>query len=279
MFLVTINRNISQEEFKLIINNLKEKKIKFSIDSWNYNNILFEKIPDFFIGISQIIELYSEFEVNNISDIIEKISEHKIKQINAKIKKDLKFHKKAIEDRFLRKNKFDISGINLYLEAKNRGEKTYCRIGKILSQDLEKKEIALLLENSTNINEIADFLRLGVALKCKIFFKNEFDISNEIEKAKKIFKSNKINYTLINSLAKINDYFLIGFSLWAKDSEKTLKEITPEKICLLFGNENRGLLKETLDACEKTIYLGPKSSEPLRANQAASYALGILNNR
>lgn len=70
MFLVTINRNISQEEFQKIILNLKKSKVNYSIDSWNYNNILFQRKPDFFNGISQIIELYSEFEISNITNII-----------------------------------------------------------------------------------------------------------------------------------------------------------------------------------------------------------------
>lgn len=291
MFLVTINRNISQEEFKNIVNDLKRNKIVFEIDSWNYYNILFPRKPEFFNGISQIIELYTEFEVNNISEIVDKISKYKIKKINAKIKKNLKFHLKAIEDRFLRKNSFDPNGIILYLEAKERGKKTYCRIGKIISEVSEmksivlnvkntnEKEISLLLENTTNSQEIADFLRLGVALRCKIYFKTNIDITKEIEKAKKLFKSNKIKYTIISDLRDIKDYYLVGFSLWGKESEKALLNINSEKIMLLFGNENRGLLKETLDCCNKTVYLGPKSSEPLRANQAAAYAYGILNNK
>lgn len=190
------------------------------------------------------------------------------------------FHAKAIEDRFLRKNKFDDTGIKLYLEAKQRGHKTYCRIGKVIldsTQQVQKCEIALLLENSVNSNEIADFLRLGVALGCKIIFKTNIDLTKAINDAKKIFKSNKINYTTISDLKEINDYYLIGFSLWGKENEKSLLDVKENKIMLLFGNENRGLLKETLDSCNKTVYLGPKSSEPLRANQAAAYAYGILN--
>ena len=79
--------------------------------------------------------------------------------------------------------KFEDNGITLYLEAKTRGKKVYCRIGKIISDheevvvkqpiknDNKVKEISLLLENTTNSQEIADFLRLGVALNCKVFFK------------------------------------------------------------------------------------------------------------
>jgi hypothetical protein len=282
MFLVTINRNISNEEFDNIIANLKRKKIIYKIDSWNYKNILFDRKPEFFIGVSQIIELYAEFPVNTITDVVDKISKYKIKKINSKIKKDLKFHEKAIEDRFLRKNKFDEKGITLYLEAKHRLGHDFCRIGKIILEQENnniKKEISLLLENTTNSKEIADFLRLGVALNCKIFFKTNTDISEVIRDAKKIFKSNKSNYIIISDLKEITDYYLIGFSLWAKESEKSLLTVNESKIMLLFGNENRGLLKETLDVCNKTIYLGPKSSEPLRANQAAAYAYGILMNK
>ncbi len=290
MYLVTINRNISAEEFKKILTNLKIDKIAHQVDSWNYSNILFPRKPDFFNGISQIIELYNEFEVTTISEIVDKISKYKIKQINAKIKKDLKFHKQAIEERFLRKNKFYNDGIILYLEAKHRGNKIYCRIGKILSETPESKislieklptmkvkEIALLLENTSNANEIADFLRLGVALQCNIFFKTNKDMTKEILDAQKLFKSNKIKYKIISDLKEIKDYYLIGFSLWGKENEKSLLTINENKIMLLFGNENRGLLKETMDACNKTVYLGPKSSEPLRANQAAAYAYGILS--
>lgn len=281
MFLVTINRNISNNEFQKIILNLKKHKIDYKIDSWNYKNILFTKKPKFFNGVSQIIELYDEFQVKTITDIIEKISKYQIKQINAKIKKNLNFHAKAIEDRFLRKNSFSKKGIILYLEAKNRGPKTYCRLGKIVSNFesfLKTKEISLLLENTTNSKEIADFLRLGVALKCNIFFKTNKNLDKEINNAKKLFKSNKINYKIISNLKQIKDYYLIGFSLWGKESEKALFKVKENKIMLLFGNETRGLLKDTLDACEKTIHLGPKSSEPMRANQAAAYAYGILHS-
>jgi len=282
MFLVTINRNISNEEFENIISNLKKKRINYRIDSWNYKNILFDKKPEFFIGISQIIELYDEFKVLNITDIVEHLSKYKIQKINYKLKKDLHFHSKAIEDRYLRKNKFDENGITLYLEAKQRGKEVYCRLGKIILEQEskeEKRELSLLLENSINSQEIADFLRLGVALNCKIFFKTNVDISNVINDAKKIFRSNKSNYTVISSLNEIKDYYLIGFSLWAKESESSLLTIKQNKIMLLFGNENRGLLKETLDLCNKTVKLGPGSSEPLRANQAAAYAYGILSTK
>jgi len=282
MFLVTTNRNISNDEMQKIFFDLKKKKIDYKVDSWNYTNLLFDKKPDFFIGTSQVIELYNEFIVNNISDIVDHIAKYKIKKINAKIKKNLSFHAKAIEDRFLRKNKFDEKGITLYLEAKQRGKNVYCRLGKIITQNVgqeSQKEIALLLENSTNSQEIADFLRLGVALNCKIYFKTNVDTTKAINDAKKIFKSNKINYTIIPDLQEIKDYYLIGFSLWAKESESSLLTIKENKIMLLFGNENRGLLKETLDSCNKTVKLGPGSSEPLRANQAASYAYGILSTK
>jgi serine/threonine protein kinase len=282
MFLTTINRNISKEEFEKIILNLRSKNIKFKIDSWNYNNILFDKLPNFFPGISQIINLQDEFEIKTISDIIEKLTLMKIKKINYKLKKDLKFHAKAVEDRFLKKSKFFDDGAIIYLEAKHRLGKTYCRIGELISENydvlLKEREIAILLENSKNSQEIADFLRLGVALKCKVYFKSNVDLTKEINNAKKLFKSNKSKYNIISNLNEIKDYYLIGFSLWGKESEKSLLEINQKKIMLLFGNENRGLLKETLDACNKTIYLGPKSSEPLRANQAAAYAYGILIN-
>jgi hypothetical protein len=280
MFLVTTNRNISNDEFKDILVKFKKNKIDHSVDSWNYTNILFNKKPEFFNGLSQIIELYDEFEVNNISNIVDRLNKYKIKQINSKIKKDLSFHAMAIEERYLRKNKFVDDGIILYLEAKKRGNKTYCRLGKIISDHSQidaKKEISLLLENTQNSNEIADFLRLGVALNCKIYFKTNVDMTKVINDAKKIFKSNKINYTIIADLKEIKEYYLIGFSLWGKESERALQSINENKIMLLFGNENRGLLKETLDSCNKTVYLGPKSSEPLRANQAASYAYGILS--
>lgn len=280
MYLVTLNRNISTDEFQKIILNLKNNRIDYRIDSWNYKNILFVKKPKFFNGISQIIDLYDEFEVKTITDVVQKISAYKIKQINAKIKKNLKFHAKAVEDRFLRKNSFSKNGIVLYLEVKKRGFKTYCRFGKIVSyfdSSSKTKEISLLIENTNNSKEIADFLRLGVALKCNIFFKTNKSIDKELADAKKIFKSNKANYKIISNLNEIKDYYLIGFSLWGKESEKALLNIGEKKIMLLFGNEHRGLLKETLDACNKTIYLGSKSSEPLRANQAAAYAYGILH--
>jgi tRNA G18 (ribose-2'-O)-methylase SpoU len=45
---------------------------------------------------------------------------------------------------------------------------------------------------------------------------------------------------------------------------------------LIFGNEDRGLLKSTMDKSKFVIKIGNKSSEPLRATQAAVFALGYL---
>ncbi len=282
MYLATTNRNITSEELKSIFRQLKQQNVNFVVDSWNLNNIIFLDSPVKYNGIASLIKIIEEFEIKTLTDIAEHLSKYKIKEIHAKIRKDLKFHAKAIEDRFLRKNKFDPQGIVLYLEAKTKGDKTAIRIGEIINPELAQStetKIDLLLENSTNVQEIADFLRLSVALQCTAYFKNEFSIEAKILQAKKLFKSNKTNYKQIKSIGAIKDYFLIGFSLWGKDSEKSLFKVNASKILLLFGNEERGLLKETMDSCNLVVHLGPKSSEPMRANQAAAYAVGILNNR
>lgn len=282
MYLATTNRNITSEELKSIFRQLKQQNVNFVIDSWNLNNIIFIDSPVKYNGIASLIKILEEFEIKTLTDIAEHLSKYKIKEIHAKIRKDLKFHEKAIEDRFLRKNKFNPQGIVLYLEAKTKGDKTAIRIGEIINPELPNQNqdvrIDLLLENSTNIQEIADFLRLSVALQCTVYFKNYFAIDEKISQAKKLFKSNKTNYKQIKSINEVKDYFLIGFSLWGKDSEKSLFKAKAGKILLLFGNEERGLLKETMDSCKLVVHLGPKSSEPLRANQAAAYAVGVLNN-
>ncbi len=283
MYLATTNRNITSEELKSIFRQLKQQNVNFVVDSWNLNNIIFLDSPVKYNGIASLIKLLDEFEIETLTDIAEHLSKYKIKEIHAKIRKDLKFHAKAIEDRFLRKNKFDPQGIVLYLEAKTKGDKTAIRIGEIITQESPNQNqdvrIDLLLENSTNVQEIADFLRLSVALQCTAYFKNSLPINDKIFLAKKLFKSNKINYKQIKNLNEVKDYFLIGFSLWGKDPEKSLLKTSQKRLLLLFGNEERGLLKETMDSCSLVIHLGPKSSEPMRANQAAAYAVGILNNR
>ena len=59
-------------------------------------------------------------------------------------------------------------------------------------------------------------------------------------------------------------------------AQKALKKVKTPAV-FLFGNEVKGLRLETKKKCKAVIRLGPKSSEPLRASQAAAYALGVIS--
>ena len=91
--------------------------------------------------------------------------------------------------------------------------------------------------------------------------------------------TNKNVYKHFKNRKVYNKYILISYSLWGKDNIDVLKEYHNKKMLFIFGNEKRGLKKSTMDLSQRVISIGNKqSSEPLRATQAAAFALGYLYN-
>jgi tRNA(Leu) C34 or U34 (ribose-2'-O)-methylase TrmL len=102
---------------------------------------------------------------------------------------------------------------------------------------------------------------------------------DSLEAVKNFLKENSFDkgkITIIKDIDIIkNNYEIIGFSMWGKDTLESLTKVSNKKKLLIFGNEKRGLLKSTMESCFKVIKIG-SSSEPLRATQAASFALGYI---
>ena len=97
-----------------------------------------------------------------------------------------------------------------------------------------------------------------------------------ISEAKKIVKGYEkckveVYPTTVKAIAGLN---AVALSLWGDKGEPFLR--AEQVDALVFGHEERGLKLSTQKACKAVVHLGPKSSEPMRATQAAAYALGVM---
>ena len=215
------------------------------------------------------------------------------------------FHKKAIQDR-LKKKKFvhsPNSKFKLYLEMKSQkvhtiktGKTHIARIGrKYIPTIYSTKAVfsfspQLILFSPYTVQEVADFFRLSLAFNIPIILTNENGRAEKlIEKVKNsYFKGiDKIEYritlSLLNYIMKSKNH-TFGFSLWGTSPITELitkiegiKSQIPRKtvINFVFGNEETGLPLNIRD--QISMYrIGTQASEPLRASQAAAYALGAL---
>lgn len=282
-YLVNLARFVSYNEKKDIYRELKNNGYIVSNDAWSYRRLILNKPLKGKPYIASLIELKETFLQNSLSETIEKLEKYSIKDIKPKIERNVPFHAKALVDRYLKKKKFDPKGEVIYLEARMEKDKVVVRLGVYLDlkDEKEKKEINfpdLAIESPFTLGEIGDFLRLSKTFNVKvyIFTLNDKDCLLNIENFLKENSFNKGNVTIVKDLESFrNDYELVGFSLWGKDSLDSLVENNNKKKLMIFGNERRGLLKATMDKCSKIIKIG-SSSEPLRATQAASFALGYI---
>ncbi|MDD4662266.1 MAG: TrmH family RNA methyltransferase [Candidatus ainarchaeum sp.] len=150
----------------------------------------------------------------------------------------------------------------------------------ILNKNNLKDFPDLAIESPYTLGEISDFVRLSKTFKMKVFIITNKD--NECEETIRKFLEtnsfNKGNIKVIKAFEEIeNDYTFLGFSMWGKVSVQEIMQTSMGKPKLLiFGNEKRGLLKKTMDKCSKIIKIETSSSEPLRATQAATFALGYI---
>lgn len=275
----TSKENINQVIDKLI--DLTGIVSVTTIDSTNFN-IEITSLSQF---IKFLVDFFYAYDLKKCS--------LEFNQINS-----LPFHRKAVIDR-LDKKKIEITKKSkkiVYIEGKKIKSKNYLRIGmkrNYHQTDAKpKKLVTLVLYSPFTKQEISDFCRLSMVFKTKIIFTNENKlVPSLIEKtSKSLFKGiDKISYQIIPSLneycnnVKISEN-LIGFSLWAHKHAKDLKEYVDnlnennkQNFSFIFGNEETGLPYDT-HLLVTMFKLGFWSSEPLRATQAAAYALGLLDN-
>ncbi len=211
------------------------------------------------------------------------------------------FHKKAIIDRLQKKN-FEFhthSKFHLYLEIRSFKEKNrqnlQTRIGRKFVPEAFSKEALqispqLIIYSPYTEQEIADFLRLGLVFKIPLIFTDENKNTQDLIKRtqKTYFKGiSKVSFKIIPSLEtfiKNNTERSFGFSLWGTKPVHDLPSIIQpianqdkEKplINFIFGNEQIGL-PLFVHHHIPMFHIGGYASEPLRASQAASYALGTL---
>ncbi len=283
-YLINLARFVSYNEKKEIYRDLKNKGYFVSNDSWSYRRLIVNKPVKNKPFVASLIELKETFYQNNLSQTIDRLSKYKIKEIKAKIERNVPFHSKAITERYLKKYKFDPEGETIYLEARLEKDKVAIRLGFYLDDKENipvKKEVVypdIGIESPFTLGEVGDFLRLSKTFKTKVFIftLNDPDCLNNIQNFLKENNFDKGNITIVKDIESFrNEYEIIGFSMWGKDPLETIIKNKEKKKLLLFGNERRGLLKKTMDQCNKIIKIG-SSSEPLRATQAASFALGYI---
>lgn len=279
MFLITLARFVDNDEKLNIISELNKKGFKAKQDLWSSKSIICDKLPSNEAYFANIIELKEEFSPETLTDLISVLAKYKIKKIKAKIGNNVPFHEMAIIQRFKRKNKFDETGNVVYVEARNI-YKLEVRVGILLeNQIVEHKYNDLAIESPKTVGEISDFVRTSKVLGNKVYIitLNDRVCLQAIDAFKRENIFDKANVEIIDSVDKIKDkYTLVSFSLWGKNTLSNLKQNSNENYLFLFGNEERGLLKSTMDKSKFVIKIGNKSSEPLRATQAALFALGYL---
>lgn len=305
MYLINLSRFVSYKEKKEIFKELKNKNYEVSNDSWSYRRFILNKPIKNKHYIASIIEIKEEFNAKTISEVIEKLQKYKVKDIKPKINHDVPFHARAIKERFLKKNKLDPNGKNIYLEARNNNEKIEVRIGYYFEEKQEENNQShknnkqntnsnsnsnkninrefrypdLVLECPFTLGEISDFVRMSKTFKSTVYLitlKNKFSklAINNFLKENSFHKANIKVISHISDIKKNYDE-IIGFSMWGKNTLSDLNKVVYKKSLFVYGNEKKGLQKETMDICSKMIKIG-NSSEPLRATQAAAYAFGYL---
>ena len=219
--------------------------------STNYPHLLRNRI-DTTITIKEPIATLSNYTDNASSFFL-----------MTKIFKGAKFHdhafrerwKKMFSDREISKS----AQIHYYLEVKDK----FYRLGKIIHPFVEytnnrfSNNFTLVLQSPKSKNEIADFLRLGVAFSCRICFscdeQEKETLVNLVNKGKQIIKGwNKTSIEIFDTVEEaIGDLHPIAFSLWTRKNEqdyidhiKKIGEIEnnkAKKVALVFGNEQEGL--------------------------------------
>lgn len=287
--LITLARFVSPEEQRDIADRMRAMKYIVSSDPLAPQRRLIVDGPDpgklFKIeGVSQVIPIYAEKSTKTLSEAT-KIVVTALKKlgldsftIHLKTLGDVPFHEKALRERVRKKLKHN-PGRVVYVEAKAQQDSVLVRVGvpEIFHQD-KNVSIILVLESPKTSHEIADFLRLAIVFGVPLRISIEGDLRtlHALQEAKQIVKGyEKTTVTTYKTtLDAIRGLNAVAFSLWGDSDERVLRELHAE--ALVFGNEERGLKLSTQKACKAVVHLGPRSSEPMRASQAAAYAMGVL---
>ena len=233
---------------------------------------------------------------------------------NPKIKEIKKLNDKKYRDE---SGKFLIEGEHLVLEAYKSNmllevyildgydfdidvEKNYCDLNvlKYISElestpkvigvckKLEEKEIGnkvLLLDDIQDPGNLGTIIRSSVAFNVDtiILSKNSVDVyNNKVIRATQgmIFNINimvKDIETYIDYL-KDNNYKILGTRV---DGGKNIKELEKnQKICIIMGNEGKGVKPEILDKCDEYVYINMNQKcESLNVGVATSIILYELD--
>jgi len=309
VLLVKLSRNVTEKERKKLLLLLRKHYRNCTIknDHWSKRGRLLiegdlELDPTEYQGIWKVIKIEVEREIKTLKNTIQIITDYIVKtkvtleNIELDIWKGVPFHSKAITDRLSKRSsqikteKHEATDTRVFIEIRKISTGMEIRLGKVLSRYnfISFQDVALALISPRTKQEIADFLRLSIMFKCPVYIsyeKRENEIKDLMKKAKEIAAGHsKAKIILVGSNKEILDlreqkYNLIGFSLWSHKSEKQFLQIISnrsERLLLIFGNEDDGIpgtLREQL----KLFHLGPHSSEPLKASQAACYALGLIS--
>ncbi|MFC2174965.1 TrmH family RNA methyltransferase [archaeon] len=287
--LVTLARFVSPDEQKEIAKRISDMEYEVQSDPWapqrrlivsgKASGKLFEVE-----GVSQVIQIHAEEKTKTLSEAAKLIAETTKKlglpsfTIRAKFLGDVPFHEKALRERVKKKAK-NTPGRTLYIEAKKKADYVLIRVGLPELFHTEKSlPLVLVLESPKTPFEIADFLRLAIVFNVPLRISIEGDLRTlqALQEAKSIVKGHEKTkvMTYKTTLEAIKDRKAVALSLWGDKGEDFLKK---EKVdALVFGNEERGLKLSTQKACAGVVHLGPRSSEPMRACQAAAYALGVM---
>jgi len=306
-YLLKLSRNVVESERRQLKKKLermlkREKTAKFKVmdDPWSKKGrILIEgfitrEIIDF-PDVWKVIELNTAGKiVHTLKDTTDLINDyldtdsHGFDEsgLEIKIHRNVPFHSKAILDRLNRKTPGEKRA---YFEARKTVRGIEIRIGRILTSYnfISIPNVTLALISPRTKQEIADFIRLSIHFGVEVIISyetRENEIHDLMKKAKLIalgYQKAKIRLVGKNDEIFKDDYMPIGFSLWShsteKDMIKYITEIPPGKrLLLVFGNEDRGLPGKLREQLGRIYHLGPASSEPLKASQAASYALGVI---
>jgi tRNA(Leu) C34 or U34 (ribose-2'-O)-methylase TrmL len=281
-------------KFELSIENLKEKIINKLNDAkfYNDNGLILEtsnNINDilYFEEIEKILTLHKNWQKldfktfkNNFNDL--NINSYLVKvrflsKIPISAKSIIKKTNSALKSKYS-ENPEKI----IYIEFIKK-EKPYYRIFITPIKYYEKFKmeknnynIEVVLENPEDKEEVKDFLRL-----CYIFnlplniLTNNINLINKAKQEAKGIPYEKFNLSINKKIEGIK----IGFSIKSKLNEKDLKKFYNKnnKIILIFGNEKFGLSQNLRDKLNYSFRLTNEAKKPLRASQALSYIMGLLN--
>ncbi len=277
--LITLARNTTPAERERIAKELKAKP-----DPWASDRLIARK-ADRIEGVAAAIPLdVFDEPTSNLGDVVrlakKVLEKHGITEFDVRLKSlgSIPFHAKAIRERLLKNKSLSKNPANIiYVEAKPISGVILVRMGMQQKSAASTGGITLVLEHPTTWHEAADFIRLGIAFHVSIRIVTEGDRMSEqaVNDAKDVVKGwRKANLVVSEGLGDMDN--AVGFSLWGTKTEEDLKKIKAP-VTFLFGNEVKGLRLSTKNKCKAVVRLGPESSEPLRASQAAAYALGLIS--